>query len=270
MKRFALIAALVVACVPASAQISRSAPSEVEDALREQVTGFYTYFQKGEFRKAEAFLDEDSKDVFYGAKKNRIINFEIRTVDFGEDFRSAKVLVACETMVPMLGSKPLTIPLGSEWKYSEKGWLMHLRDPLEDKARVALAGSPFGQMQFSQDLPEPGKLAVQQQMAAPPTVESLASMYHVSAKNVRFIRSSTPTARDITIENRSRGKMTIERYSGETEGIEVKLDRTELESGETARLTITYRPDIKELKGRHRLDLMLMPINQMVTIVIDF
>lgn len=270
MIRLVLVAALAVAGSPASAQLARKAPPEIDDALRSRVSAFYAHFQKGEFREAESYVDEESKDVFYGAKKNRIINFEIRTVEYAEDFRSANVLVACETIVPMLGSKPLAVPLASDWRYSEDGWMMHLKDPGEEREKYAVAGSPFGQMQFSQELPEPGQLSTQQQQVRMPTIESLADMYHVSATNVQFRSSTAPTSRSIRIENKSAGKMSVEIASTPVPGLTWELDTADIEPRGAATLTITYDPTERQLQGRRRVDLLLMPISQTVTVFLDF
>ena len=269
MIRLALSAALLAALSPVYGQLTRNAPPEIDDALRARVSAFYTHFQRGEFRKAEEYVDEASKDVFYGAKKNRIINFEIRTVEFAEDFRQANVLVACETMVPMLGSDPLAVPLASDWRYSEEGWFMHLKDPGEERNRVAVAGSPFGQMQFSQDLPEPGKLSDQQAQVRPPSIESLAGMVHVSPMNVKFIGGGKIT-RVVQIENRSPGKMSVEIASTPIRGLTAELDQTEIESGRSSKLTLTYDPEVNVVKGRRRVDLLLMPISQTVGVFLDF
>ena len=269
MIRLALSAALLAALSPAYGQLTRKAPPEIDDALRARVSSFYTHFQRGEFRQAEEYVAEASKDVFYGAKKNRIINFEIRTVEYAEDFRSANVLVACETMVPMLGSEPLAVPLASDWRYSEEGWFMHLKDPGEDRSRVAVAGSPFGQMQFSQDLPQPGRLSDQQAKVKPPSIESLAGMVHVNPTDVKFIGGGKVT-RIVQIENRSPGKMTVEIVSSPIRGLTATLDQTEVESGRTGTLTLSYDPAVNALKGRRRVDLLLMPISQTIPVFLDF
>ena len=271
MKQFALIAALLAACLPLNAQLARTAPPEIDEALREKVSGFYTHFQRGEFREAENFVAEESKDLFYGAKKNRILNFEIRNVEFEEDFRAANVIVLCETIVPMMGSKPFAVPLASEWKFDgDLGWMMHLKDPGEARERVAMAGSPFGNMQFRQDLPEPGKLRDQTDKAQVPTIESLSGMYHASTENMRFIGANSPSSQSFTIHNRSAGKMTIEQVAGHMEPLEVQFESTEIEAGQSTKITITYNPQVKKLMGRHRVDFQLMPISQTVSLYIDF
>ena len=181
---------LAVAAAPAQLQqLARSAPPEIDQALRERVEAFYTHFQKGQFREAEAYLDEQSKDVFYGAKKNRILAFEVKTIKWAEDFRSANVLVACHTIVPMLGSAPLAVPLASDWRFHNDSWFMHLtaKEPGEvsQVSEDPPAATPFGQMQFSQEVAAPGGFRPPPQ-APRPTIESLKEMYQLSGSGVSF------------------------------------------------------------------------------------
>ena len=113
--------ALASAALNAQA-LSKAVPEEIDSALRQNVSTFYAHFQKGQFRQAEAFVEEESKDAFYTSQKSRIIDFNLKSVDYAEDFRGAKVLVVCKTLVPMFGSQSVDLPLTSQWRLIDTGW----------------------------------------------------------------------------------------------------------------------------------------------------
>jgi len=269
MKMHALTAWALLSAAAVSAQtLGSSAPAELEEPLRENVSAFYDHFRRGEFRQAEAYVDEESKDLFYGSKKSRIINFEIKTIDYTEDFRTAEVLVSCRTMVPMLGSQPLDVPLSSTWKYGEGEWLMHLKQPSEIQQKSF--SSPFGSMAFDKTAPGGGQLAAQQAQVKAPTIESVKQMYRVNKQALRFAGSQATAKRTVEVENRSIGNLKLESFNREIEGLTVVIDKPELGPGETAVIEITYDPKVRVLQGRQRLEFMVMPITQRFSVFIDF
>lgn len=252
--------------------MQRKAPPEVDDALKSRVGAFYTHFQRGEFRQAEAFLDEQSKDLFYNAKKNRIMDFKIQAVDYAEDFHKANVLVVCKTVIQMLGSEPLNMPLNSDWRFSEGEWWMHLTQ--NRGADSGDAASPAGPMSFSQTVPAPGS----QFGAAPgpgaerPTIETLASMYRLSTDTLSFPKDpAEPVSRSMQVKSASVGKLIIERQTRPIAGLDVQIDGAELEPGGQATITFTYDPAKAEhVQGRVRIDFLIMPISQAFQVFLDF
>ncbi len=277
MTRFALLVfALALSAAPTPAQLQKlgsNAPEELESALRTRVESFYTHFQKGEFRQAEQFVEETSRDAFYGAKKNRILGFEVKTIKWAEDFRSANVLVSCHTIVPMLGSAPVAVPLAGDWRFNDGDWFMHLdaREEVDvSQDSTTSAPSPFGPMQFNQNVAAPGGFRPPAE-APRPTVESLREMYQVSTQMLRFPPNpKEPVTRTIKVKNNSLGKMQLQRYTRDIPGIEVSVENPEFQAGEEVAIEITYSPEAGELSGRYRIDFMLMPISQMFEVFLDF
>lgn len=273
MTRFLLPLLLLLAVGSAFAQgLQRKAPPEVDDALKSRVAAFYTHFQRGEFRQAEGFLDEESKDLFYNAKKNRIMDFKIQAVDYAEDFQKANVLVVCKTVIQMLGSEPLNMPLNSDWRFIDGDWRMHLTQ--NRGAETGDAASPAGPMSFSQSVPTPGS-----QFGAPPgggferpTVESLASMYRISTDTLSFPKDpAEPVTRSMQVKSSSVGKLTIQRQTRPIPGLEIEIDGAEMEPGGEATITFTYDPAKAEhVQGRVRIDFLVMPISQAFQVFLDF
>ena len=251
--------------------LERKAPPEVDDALKSRVAQFYTHFQRGEFRQAEGYLDAESKDLFYNAKKNRIMYFQIQNVDYADDFQKANVLVVCKTVIQMLGSEPVNMPLNSDWRFQEGDWWMHLSE--NRGAEGADAASPFGPMTFSQELPQPGsRFQGPQTAAAPPTLESHKTMYRLSTDTLTFPRNPDgPVTRTMQVKSASVGKLSVERTTRPIPGIEVSIDGAEMEPGGEATISFTYDSEqAQHLSGRVRVAFVVMPISQAFQVYLDF
>jgi len=267
---FALLALCASFTFAADEELSRKAPPEIDQALRERVNQFYAFFQTGEFRKAEAFLDEESKDLFYGARKTRILGYEIKDLSYSDDFREAKALVACSTIVPMLGSRPLTMPVSSDWRFVDGSWVMHLEErenPLEKAS-----DTPFGAMSFKQPTaPVPGAGVGPAPQANAPTLETLAKMFRISTDTLRFPKTGDdPVTRTVLFKNQAKGALTLERYTRDIPGIEVNVSRVEVEPDQELEIEFTYDPTVKRYAGRLRVDFMVAPLNQPFEVYLDF
>lgn len=129
-----------------------AAPPEVDRALRARVTEFLDYHIRGEFRKAEALVAEDTKETFYNRNKPRYMGCKgIAEIRYSAKFTKAYVIGLCT--VPMMiqpttgeteadGQPPApmgppTAPIPMTWKLENGKWVWYL-DPEMDRR------SPFG------------------------------------------------------------------------------------------------------------------------------
>lgn len=261
----AALSVMALAATPARSQNPfRDAPPEVENELKVRVEEFYNYFREGRFRQAEQLVAEESRDQFYGAKKARIFGYEIRDLKFSEDLSEAKVLVTCLTLVPGLGSKPLSMPLPSTWKLADGKWYLFF----QTRGDTENFQSPAGQMRFDRNAPAPGNLATVQ----PVTLESLEKMYTASPDRLEFSsRVTEPVTKTIEVRNRSRGKLTLETDSKGMPGITIDLGAEEFGPGESLTISVTYVPHELLGPGEYSLHFVVQPILQSfkVDLVID-
>jgi hypothetical protein len=241
----------------------RNAPPEEADALRARVNAFYDLFQKGQLREAEAYVAEDSRDVFYNAPKNRIFAYEVRSVEFNPALDEAKVLVAVETLTP-LGSQPLKQPLQSDWRRIDGEWFLHLN--------AVQAGdtyqTPTGPMHFSQATGAGGTPPAAYKQ---PNLASMQTMYAVSNRNLRFAANSKELqTQTVTIKNKFQDQLSIERLTRDFPGMEIVLGAEAIPKGGETTITFTYDPKLARLIGNKHFDFELMPITQRVRIVLSF
>ncbi len=124
-------------------EYSASAPEAVKESLAARVNAFYEFFQAGKFREAEAIVSEESREVFYNASKTPIRGYAVKRLEFTPDFKSAKALVTCKMIVPLMGLNHFDIPVSSEWNWEDGDWFVHFGRPRTADGAVR---TPFGPM----------------------------------------------------------------------------------------------------------------------------
>ena len=241
----------------------QSAPPKVEEALRARVGQLYTLFQQGKFRQAEELVAEDSKDTFYMTSKGRHLGFEIKSVSFSPDLKEATVLVALQMIMPM-SSKPLPVPIASKWRQVEGEWYLYYPQYKPGDT----VQTPFGPKKISDDSE---RLRILPNMAKRPDLASLRRMYKVSAKELRF-PSSAPgrITQEITVTNRSKGRLSLERLTKDIKGVEIKIAPEEAGPGEKIKASFTYIPAAGQQRRNHKVRFAISPISQNFSIDLIF
>ena len=204
-------------------------PADVEQALRARVTTFFDLHVKGEFRKAEALVAEDTKDLYYSSNKTQYVSFEIRSIDYSEGYTRAKVTVLTEQyiMLPGFMGKPMKIPIPSNWKLVDGTWYWYV-DP------ESLRLTPFG-TKMNPGPPKQSGTATGAIPAIPTTVPDF--IYQQVKADKASLSLQAGDSDQVTITNSAPGPMNIS-LTGTVPGVEVKLDRTVLNAGEKAVLTV--------------------------------
>ena len=264
-RTFLYLAGLTVLTVLAMGQSPfQSAPPKVEAALRARVGQLYTLFQQGKFRQAEELVAEDSKDTFYMSNKVRHLGFEIKSVSFSPDVKEATVLVTLQMVMPMMGSKPLPFPVASKWRQVEGEWYLYYRQYKPGDT----VQTPFGPKKISADSERLGIFA---NMEKGPDLASLRRMYKVSAKELRF-PSSAPgrITQEITVTNRSKGRLSLERQTKDIKGVEMSIAPEEAGPGEKIKASFTYIPAVQQQGRNHKVRFAISPISQRFSIDLIF
>ena len=247
-----------------SQQPFQKAPSGVEEALRARVSEYYTFFQDSKFRQAEALVTEESKDAFYNMNKSRHMGFSINSVTFADDVKSARVLVVLNMLVPMMGAKPVPFPVSTQWKLVDGEWYAHF--PLPKPGDVVQ--TPFGpktivERQFAPRTPI--------ETAPRPDLKSVGRMFRIDRDALEFPTSAPePVQESISIENRSRGELTVRPISKPIKGVEMELTPASISPGEEGLLTFTYQPAVRQLRRQFRVRFVIEPIAQRFSVTLKF
>jgi hypothetical protein len=229
MRRIAILALFAsVAAAQDTAELFNRAPKSVDDALRARINEFYQASVKGEFRKAEALVADDTKDFFYDHDKPRMLTYEISRIEYSDGYTRAKATVIEErhVMFPGFAGKAMKIPTPSYWKIEDGKWYWYV-----DQAK--LNETPFGIMKAgppSADDASPAAILA----TLPTNPDELMNMVHADKTNV----SLTAGASDrVVIDNGMKGPVTLT-IQGKLEGVDAVLDRVTVPAGEKATLTL--------------------------------
>ena len=236
-------------------------PAGVEEALRARVTAFYHDQMEGSFRRAEAYVCADSREIYYSADKRRWRSQEILKVTFESDFASARVLTSLGTQLNTpTGALPSYYPMLTTWKLESGLWCQFLSATPNQEVATA-----FGTMH-----PGPGKQAPLPSAKAPrPDVASVQAMVKVS-KTELSLKSYEQSSDEVDIINGLPGVVHVEVEGTLPPGLRWSLSHNDLSQGDNASLRVTYSPPEKSAKPPLTLTLRMEPIGQTVLLRVNF
>src|SRR5215470_8657034 len=138
MHPITLFMMLAAAAAAQDNPFNKPAP-DVDAALRARIKEFYDFHVKGEFRKADALVAEDTKDYYFNSRKPQYLSYAISRIDYSDNFTKAKAVIMCKMyiMMPGFNDKPMDMPTPSAWKIEDGKWFWYV-DQKE------LRNSPFG------------------------------------------------------------------------------------------------------------------------------
>ncbi|MCW5979334.1 MAG: hypothetical protein KIT09_14760 [Bryobacteraceae bacterium] len=259
--RFMTLAFAACAAMAQNAnELFEKAPPHVEAALRERVRAFYQAHVDGKFRAADAVVHEDSKEVFFGSKKEQIRGFEIIRLQYSDNFANATAVVAVDTdfLMPGFGKRQVKIPLTTLWKFEDGQWWWYVRSPEHG------VDTPFGTMK-----PGAEQEDVLGRLANMPNVEAIRKQIAVSKTEV-VLNGSEPGSDEVVIVNGMPGEVDLEFVCASVPGLEAKLDKERLAGGERATLRFTFQPPHKLAKDPVEGTLRIAQTAQVIPIRIAF
>ncbi len=252
---------LAVACAvfgQAPSDLFEKAPPAVDEALRARVARFYQAHVDGKFRVADQVVAEDSKDAFFAADKTRYRAFEIAKIAYSDQFTRARVVTACDSeFVTMMGRVPVKIPITTLWKLENGEWFWYV------EPRAAVVDTPFGKMQAGQEgdrSPFPAKM---------PDAAAIMKQVKVDRTEVR-LSSFEPASAEVTVSNQMPGSISLSLSYNGFPGFKARLDRTDLASGESAKILLECKPEDQRPKPTLTLQLTVEPTSRVIPIRVLF
>jgi hypothetical protein len=258
--------AVFVSCAVLAAQtkptdVFEKAPPQVDNALRERVSKFFQAHVDGKFRLAEEVVAEDSKDFFYNMEKQRYLGFEIVRINYSENFTKATVVTAVEVewRSPRIGVMRVKPPMTSLWRQDNGVWYWYVV-PQKDWE------TPWGKMKPGPDTPEQKRM-----MAMFKGVDVAEVTRQVAIdKESMLLSGYQPSNGEAVIRNSMPGEITLRLEAPPIQGLDVKLDKTTLKSGEEARLTVRYDPPTKDPKPASEIVVHVDPTGQVFRVKLTF
>src|ERR1035438_5780303 len=231
-------------------------PAKVDAALRARVQEFFDLHVKGQFRKAEELVAEDTKDYFYNGNKPKYLSFEISRIEYSAKFTKAKVTVVCEQNINMPGfaGHPMKMPTPSTWKLENGKWYWYVDQD-------ALLNTPWGRMR-------PGPSPENGPPAPPPLAipTSADFVYKLIRLDKTAVQLRAGESAEVTVTNGAPGPMTVS-VPAALPGLEAKLDKSILPAGGKATLTLRASEGAKSgvLNVQVEPTMQLLPVQ--ITIV---
>jgi hypothetical protein len=243
MCRITLLAALAAASF---AQSAPKPPAEVDAALRARIQEFYQYHVSEEYRKAEKLVAEDSQDIYYVASKPHYLSFEIRSIEYLDNFTRAKVSVQCEQFMHGVGfqGQKVKSPSTSTWKDVDGKWFWYV-----DKDE--LAKGPFGKS---------ANAGTKAGAGAAPDINQPVNLGAVKLEK-DTLEAKPHTTQQVKIKNETPGTVSLVLHQ-RLPGWEVTLDKANLNPGETA--VATFKAEENPFSGE--IQFMVNPFGYLLTL----
>lgn len=203
-------------------------PAGVDEVLRARINQFFQFMVDAKYRQAESLVAEDSKDVYYNGQKPKYLSFELKDIEYSENFTRAKAATLCETIVNMVGfaGQPIKITAQSYWKLIDGQWFWYIDPAIAHR-------TPFGTMSPGSGPRPPGM------PATIPTDPGFAMGKVKADKQALELEAGDSGA--VTLTNSALGPMNIT-LSGRISGVDVKLDKVNLNAGDKAVLSVATHP----------------------------
>ncbi len=203
-------------------------PAEVDQALRARIQEFFDLHIKGQYRKAEELVAEDTKDYFYTHDKPKYLSCEISKIDYLENFTKATAVVTCSRyiMMPGFSDRPMKVPGTNTFKLENGKWVWYVDQD-------ALLNTPFGRMKAG-DFPSNGSAPPPPSISnIPTTADFLMNQVKMDPQSVQLKPGGTAA---VKVTNGAPGPVDLI-LTGKITGVEAKFDHAKLKSGESATLT---------------------------------
>jgi len=236
----------------------RAQPPDVDQALRDRITKFYqAHVDRKLIRQADQYVAEDTKDFFFESNKPTYLEFRIDKIDYSDDFTKAKAIVACKMIVPMPGftDSPMTVPAPSTWKIENGQWVWYVDQKIGRE-------TPFGRMKPVEGAPSSGSLP---SLASGPDIQALWKSVRADKSSVA-LSASQASSGEVTISSKMPGSVSLRLDYTKTPGLDVALDRTELKTGEQAKMSLRFQPQTKPSAKTVVVRVIVQPTNQMIPI----
>ena len=188
-----------------------------EQQLRQRVDELYQLLVTGEWRKAEQYVTEDTRDLWYAQPKSTIMSFALGEIKMDPDGSRADVIVKATFRVLRV-PQPVTMPQRSEWFFQGDQWFFKVKKPetlLDVLKATKAASSPVAAKSPLVFTPNPIRI---------PDPES-------GSESVK-----------VTFWNMSSEVVSFQDLSANCSCLTVEVSRTALPPRGRATLTVTYHP----------------------------
>lgn len=251
----------------------RKASPDVETALRKNADAFFTAQVAKKYGEAMKYVAGDSVDTYIGSEKDGCFSIKIMSINYNDTFDDAIVTILCERgLATPVGGGRVPIPTTTYWKTEDGEWKWYTPKFEGRSPKDEYVMTPFG--------PVPARTPDMEEGAEPDrsgtkltpqmTVSELKVPLQTSPKKVVLLADKPSTA-VADIHNSFPGLLKVAvRWVG-LKGLTATIDREELNTGETAKVTISYTPQgIQPPPKTHAVWIETSPMRSATPVTIEF
>ena len=207
---------LLLACgLPAQAQ-DRAA---LQQQLSERVDQIYQLFVSGDWSKVDAYITDDSRNIWLAQAKNTIEAFEIDELTVAPDGQKADVTVMISYRIPQAPGAPFTQPQKTEWLHQGGEWFVQLKPP-----------------------PSPMDLFTKGATAVKPAAPKPAFRFDQNPVSIARPAAGFKAVVKVPFENVTTEVVTLQDVITTCPCLQAKVDQAVIDPGGKGVLTITYLP----------------------------
>lgn len=249
--------------------IFEKAPPEIERALRGRIELFYQAHLGQDWGKALQVVHPESANAFIGADKMRFRTYKVVAINWEENYTAAKAVIDFDTefQFPGFGKRDVHVPLTSVWKLHGGQWYWYAVPFNPQTGKDSPFGPMFregGQKTPGEPPPDLGKM-----VSSGPSIADLRSRVVVDRSEVT-LQSDVPSEAAVRILSKFEGPVHIKLDFDELPCLSARLDKTVLQTGETATVTFSCKPETRVKKPDGRATITVEEIAKVMTVQINF
>lgn len=272
-----LLAWIVLSPLSSPAQdataLFRKASPDVEAALRKNAGTFFEMQVSKKFGSSVKYVAEDSLDTYIGSEKDSCFSIEIMSITYNDSFDDAVVSILCERgMATPVGGGRVTMPSTTYWKIENGEWKWYTPKTEGRTGDGDYVMTPFGPVPSkTPDMAEGAKAERKEgQLTPQTTVEQLRSPLKTNPKKV-ILRADKASTAVAEVYNSFPGLLKVSVSWVGLKGLTATLDRDELNTGESAKVTISYEPQgIQPPPKAHAVWIETNPMRSATPVWIEF
>ena len=269
---FLVLAPLGVPAQDATALFRKASP-DVEAALRKNASAFFEMQVTKKFGGAVKYVAEDSLDTYIGSEKDSCFSIEIMSITYNDAYNEAIVTILCERgMATPVGGGRVTMPTTTYWKIENGEWKWYTPKFEGRKNEDDYVMTPFGPVPTrTPDMVEGAKPDRKDTKLTPQvSVEQLKAPLKTNPRTV-ILRADEPSSAVAEVYNSFPGLLKVSVSWVGLKGLNAKIDRDELNSGESARISISYEPQgIQPPPKSHAVWIETSPMRSATPVIIEF
>lgn len=272
-----LLGFLVLSPLGAPAQdataLFRKASPDVEAALRKNADAFFEMQVTKKFGGSVKYVAEGSLDAYIGSEKDSCLSIEIMNITYNDAYNEAIVTILCERgMATPVGGGRVTMPTTTYWKIENGEWKWYTPKYEGRTGGDDYVMTPFGPVPSkTPDMAEGAKADRKDTKLTPQvSVEQLKAPLKTNPRTV-ILRADEPSTAVAEVHNSFPGLLKVSVAWVGLKGLNAKIDRDELNSGENAKVTISYEPQgIQPPPKSHAVWIETNPMRSATPVMIEF